>query len=142
MKIGLRAIAAVLAPLLAGLYAALLTYLFRDPARPFGFLTEYLLGVLFSLALNVIVVIWLSVGIDQITKRLGLLNWKGYFFKVIAYALVGCLPVVIRWLTRSDPEATLFYPQATFYPVVSLIYLHVLLGLTGLLHWNQKKQNK
>jgi len=139
MRIGLRVMAAGIAPFLAGFYAALLTYLFRDLARPFGFMSEYLLGVLFSLALNVVVIIWLSIGIDQIAKKLGLFHLKGYFFKVIAYTLIGCLPVVIRWLTSSNPEATLFYPQATFYPVVSLIYLHVLLGLNGLLSWYQKK---
>jgi len=133
MKIGLRVIAAVLSPFLVGLYAALLTYYFRDPARPFGFMTEYLLGILFSLVLNVLVVIWVSIGIDQITRKLGLFNWRGYFFRIIAYTCIGYLPVIISWLTSSNPEASLFYPQATFYPVASLIYLHVLLGLNGLL---------
>ncbi|WP_139305725.1 hypothetical protein [Paenibacillus sp. GP183] len=142
MKIGLRVIASLLSPFLVGFYAAFLTYFFRDPARPFGFEKEYFLGVLISLALNLIVVIWLSIGIDQITKTFGLFNRKGYFFKFIIYTFTGCLPVIISWLKSSNPHSTLFYPQATFFPLVSLIYFHVLLGLDALLNWNVKNKGE
>jgi uncharacterized membrane protein len=84
-------------------------------------LIKSIFWVIFSLAVNLIAVIWLSIGIDKITKNMGLNNIKGYLFKVIIYTIMGSLPVIIIWLNSSNPQATLFYPQATFFPLVSLI---------------------
>jgi hypothetical protein len=100
------------------------------------------LGVLISLALNLIVIIWLSIGIDQMTKEFRVIQKERVFFQGYLYSLTGCLPVIIIWLNSSDPQSTLFYPQATFFPLVSLIYLHVLLGLDALLNWHVKNKRK
>jgi hypothetical protein len=83
MNFLLRIFAALLSPFLVGIYSAFLVYFFRDPARPFGFIQEYLFGVIFSSVFNVFVLIWMSIGIDHLSKNLGLANRSGYFFKVV-----------------------------------------------------------
>ncbi|WP_236841202.1 hypothetical protein [Brevibacillus formosus] len=69
MNIGMRVLAAVISPFFTGLYAALIIYIYRDPNAPYGFGQEYLLGVLISMAMNLIVFVWLSVFVDWLVSR-------------------------------------------------------------------------
>ncbi|MGG1157998.1 hypothetical protein ABE237_29360 [Brevibacillus formosus] len=78
MNIGMRVLAAVISPFFTGLYAALIIYFYRDPSAPYGFGQEYLLGVLVSMALNMIVFVWLSVFVDWLLSRSPLIGWKKY----------------------------------------------------------------
>ncbi|MFE8699705.1 hypothetical protein ACFYKX_03595 [Cytobacillus sp. FJAT-54145] len=131
MDLGWRIIGAFVSAGITGFYGAFLEYHFRDPARPFGFQKEYLLSLLFSLLFYVIFMIWLSIAIDRLTKHFITSQKVAYVFKLVVYTAIGCLPVILTWINSREynPDATLFYPEATYFPVASIIFFHVLLGI-------------
>ncbi|WP_409176754.1 hypothetical protein [Brevibacillus fortis] len=110
MNIGIRVLAALLSPFFTGLYAALIVYIYRDPSAPYGFGQEYLLGVFFSMALNLIVFVWLSVFVDGLVRRSQLIGWKKYAVRFGGYAVVGYVPVFFQWLMSVDLQAAI-YPE-------------------------------
>lgn len=138
MKIRFRLVSAFLTALLIGFYAAFLTFYFRDSARPFGFGQEYSLGVLFSLGFCLFILVWLSIGIDWASQRIRLGNGRKYGFKWMIYFLVGSIPVLLTWFNSTNPDARLFYPRATFFPVTSLVYYHVLIGIDTFMRFTRK----
>ncbi|MFF0831203.1 hypothetical protein ACFYU8_30680 [Brevibacillus sp. NPDC003359] len=133
MKIGMRVLAAVLSSFFTGLYAAWITYIYRDPSAPYGFGQEYLLGVLLSMVLNLIVFVWLSVFVDWLVNRSPYLNgWKKYAVRFCGYAVIGYVPVLLQWLMSVDPDASLFYPQATIFVFASIGYFLIFLGIEAI----------
>ncbi|QDS36578.1 hypothetical protein [Brevibacillus brevis] len=132
MNIGMRVLAAVISPFITGLYAALIIYIYRDPSAPYGFGQEYLLGVFFSMALNLIVFVWLSVFVDGLVNRSQLIGWKKYAVRFGGYAVIGYVPVFFLWLVSVDPHAALFYPQATVFVFASICYFLIFLGIEAI----------
>ncbi|BAH41309.1 hypothetical membrane protein [Brevibacillus brevis NBRC 100599] len=132
MNIGMRILAAVISPLFTGLYAALIIYLYRDPSAPYGFGKEYLLGVLISMAMNLIVFVWLSVFVDWLVSRSHLIGWKKYVVRFAGYAVIGYVPVLFQWLKSVDPHAALFYPQATVLVFASICYSLIFVGIEAI----------
>lgn len=129
MNIGRRVLAAVISAFFTGLYAALIIYIYRDPSAPYGFGQEYLLGVLISMALNLIVFVWLSVFVDWLVSRSHLLGWKKYAVRFALYGVIGYMPVFFQWLVSVDPHAALFYPQATVFVFAAICYFLVFEGI-------------
>ncbi|AWX53910.1 hypothetical protein AB432_002005 [Brevibacillus brevis] len=129
MNIGMRVLAAVISAFITGLYAALIIYIYRDPSAPYGFGQEYLLGVFLSMAMNLIVFVWLSVFVDWIVSRLHLNRWKKYAVRFGGYAVIGYVPVFFQWLMSVDPHAKLFYPQATVSVFASICYFLIFVGI-------------
>lgn len=129
MNIGMRVLAAVISAFITGLYAALIIYIYRDPSAPYGFGQEYLLGVLLSMAMNLIVFVWLSVFVDWLVSRSNLNGWKKYAVRLGGYAVIGYMPVFFQWLMSVDPHAKLFYPQATVTVFASICYFLIFVGL-------------
>lgn len=129
MNIGMRVLAAVISAFITGLYAALIIYIYRDPSAPYGFGQEYLLGVLLSMAMNLIVFVWLSVFVDWLVSRSHLNGWKKYAVRFGGYAVIGYVPVFFQWLMSVDPLAKLFYPQATVTVFASICYFLIFVGL-------------
>jgi len=132
MNIGRRVFAAVISAFFTGLYAALIIYIYRDPSAPYGFGKEYLLGVLFSMALNLIVFVWLSVFVDGLVNRSQLIGWKKYAVRLGGYAVIGYVPVFIQWLASVDPHAALFYPQATVFVFAAICYFLIFVGIEAI----------
>ncbi|UED74760.1 hypothetical protein [Brevibacillus sp. DP1.3A] len=132
MNIGMRILAAVISPFITGLYAALIIYNYRDPSAPFGFGQEYLLGVLISMALNLIVFLWLSVFVDWLVSRSHLFGWKKYAVRFGGYAVIGYVPVFFQWLMSVDPHAALFYPEATVFVFASICYFLIFVGIEAI----------
>lgn len=132
MNIGMRILAAVISPFITGLYAALIIYLYRDPSAPYGFGKEYLLGVLISMAMNLIVFVWLSIFVDWLVSRSHLIGWKKYVMRFGGYAFVGYVPVFFQWLKSVDPHAALFYPQATVFVFASICYFLIFVGIEAI----------
>ncbi|TKI57784.1 hypothetical protein E8L90_21425 [Brevibacillus antibioticus] len=129
MNIGMRVLAAVISPFFTGLYAALIIYMYRDPSAPYGFGKEYLLGVLLSMAMNLIVFVWLSVFVDWLVSRSHLNGWKKYAVRFGGYAVIGYVPVFFPWLISVDPQAALFYPQATIFVFAAIGYFLIFVGI-------------
>ncbi|MED1781069.1 hypothetical protein P4V43_04460 [Brevibacillus fortis] len=133
MNIGRRVLAAVLSSFFTGLYAAWIIYIYRDPSAPYGFGQEYLLGVLLSMALNLIVFVWLSIFVDWLVSRsLHLIGWKKYAVRFGGYAVIGYVPVLLQWLLNVDPHAALFYPQATVFVFAAISYFLIFLGIEAI----------
>ncbi|MFC8688909.1 hypothetical protein [Brevibacillus porteri] len=141
MNIGRRVLAAVISAFFTGLYAALIIYIYRDPSAPYGFGQEYLLGVLISMALNLIVFVWLSVFVDWLVSRSHLLGWKKYAVRFAGYAVIGYMPVFFQWLVSVDPHAALFYPQATVFVVAAICYFLIFVGIEGVNKWFTRKSS-
>ncbi|NTU24003.1 hypothetical protein HPY28_27145 [Brevibacillus sp. HB1.2] len=129
MNIGRRVLAAVISPFITGLYAALIIYIYRDPSAPYGFGQEYLLGVLFSMALNLVVFVWLSVFVDLLVSRSHLIGWNKNAVRFGGYAVIGYVPVFFQWLMSVDPHAALFYPQATVFVFAAICYFLIFVGI-------------
>ncbi|MGK5511507.1 hypothetical protein [Brevibacillus formosus] len=132
MNIGRRVLAAVISAFFTGLYAALIIYIYRDPSAPYGFGQEYLLGVLVSMALNLLVFVWLSVFVDWLVNRSHLIGWKKYAVRFAGYAVIGYVPVFFPWLMSVDPQAALFYPQATVYVFAAICYFLIFVGIEAI----------
>lgn len=132
MNIGMRFLAAVTSSFFTGLYAALIIYSFRDPSAPYEFGQEYLLGVLVSMALNLVVFLWLSVFLDWLVSRSHLVGWKKYAVRFAGYAVIGYVPVLSQWLMSVDPHAALFYPQATVFVFAAICYFLIFVGIEAI----------
>ncbi len=132
MNIGMRVLAAVISPFFTGLYAALIIYIYRDRSAPYGLGQEYLLGVLISMAMNLIVFVWLSVFVDWLVSRSHLIGWKKYAVRFGGYAVIGYVPVFFPWLMSVDPQAALFYPQATVFVFASICYFLIFVGIEAI----------
>lgn len=132
MNIGMRVLAAVISAFITGLYAALIIYIYRDPSAPYGFGQEYLLGVLLSMAMNLIVFVWLSVFVDWLVSRSHVIGWKKYVVRCAGYVVIGYAPVLFQWLISVDPQAALFYPQATVFVFASICYFLRFVGIEAI----------